>query len=219
MTVTLSEIKANLRVKIGRGTALDSSLHGYVQRAVREIERKMNWTFMYHLNTVVTELTATNPRTIRLPNVRVREIDFMRITHEDGEALEDYRVVQKTTRPEAWLPPIVGFPEEFFLVQENLLLFNNTPEYSYTLDVGWWEYTSLGTGDTTEHWLFDNAQDLIEDYATMFAAKAYRDYQRATAIQVMCSGAMNELIASEEDKQLGGEEIIMQTNFYPRVQG
>jgi len=213
MTVTLSEIKSDLRGNIGRGTALDANLHSYLQRAIRHIERKKNFTFMYHLNSVENSLSASHPRTLRIPNHRVREIDFMRVTQEDGELTENIYTLGKCTMMQRWGQPETTRPTEYFLAQEDLIIFNHTPDAVYTFDVGWWEYTILGTADATEHWLFDNAQDLVVDYATMFAAKSYRDYQRAQAIELLATKQMDEFMGAEEDKELGGEEIVMQTDF------
>lgn len=219
MAVTLANIKTNIRLKIGRGTALDASLDNLCQQAVRHIERKLNWPFMYNLRELVSDPEDATPRVLSTSSYKIREIDYMRITEESSETITPFKVLNKCIDPSVWSPPLEGYPTEYFLKSETAILLDNTPELVYTFDCGWWEYTTLATGDSTEHWFFDNAQDLIEDLATYYAAKNYRDFQRAALIMQTLSPVLDDLVGSAEDKLLGDAELVMRRDFYSELQG
>lgn len=211
MTVTLDDIRDEVRAKIGRGTALDAKLDGYIQRALRHIERRRNWPFMYSRGEITLDAAAT---TYTLTDLRLREIDYLRIIEEEGVAIETYVVINKSVDMSLWEPPITSWPTKYFLQQDNVILFNNVAEYEYTIQTGWWAYTTLTIADDTEHWLFDNAQDLVEDLACYYAAKGYRDFQRAGAILATSNIVLDDLVASAEDHELGDAEMVMQQDHY-----
>lgn len=221
MTVVLSDIKDTLRGAIGRGTALDTELVKFVRRALRFIERKKNWPAMLHLNTVQNDLSAEYPRTLLIPNREIRSIVSMQITHEQasGETtwteLSPKKTLVKATNAQTWDPPETGYPTEYRLAQKNLIVFNNEPELVYKFAVEWYEYSLIPDEANARHWLFDDAQEIIEDLATYYAAKKYRDYNRATAILALVQPAIDDLVGQSEDEELADTEVVMQQDFYP----
>lgn len=220
MTVTLSEIKDTVRAAIGRGTALDTELVKFIRRALRHIERRKNWPGMLHLNTVQNDLDAEYPRTLLIPNREVRSIVSMQITHERESGEEDFtelsvkKTLNKAPNPQYWDAPITGYPTEYRLAQKNLIIFNNTPEKVYKFSVEWYEFSLIPDEANASHWLFDDAQEIIEDLATYYAAKRYRDYQRAGAILQLLSPQIDDLVGQSEDEDYADSEVVMQTNFY-----
>lgn len=220
MTVTLSDIKDTVRAAIGRGTALDAELVNFVRRALRYVERKKNWPGMLHLNTVQNEPDAEYPRTLLIPNREVRAITSMQITHEKDDGDEDFtelsskKTLNKAPDARVWDPPQVGYPTEYRLAQKNLIIFNNTPEKVYRFAVEWYEYSLIADEDNASHWLFDDAQEIIEDLATHYAAKRYRDYQRAAAILQLVAPQVDDLVGQSEDADYADSEVVMQQDFY-----
>lgn len=224
MTVTLSDIKDTLRGAIGRGAALDTELVNFVRRALRHVERKKNWPGMLHLNTVQNDLDAEYPRTLLIPNREVRSIVSMQITHEQESGVTDWTelstkiTLNKAPNPQYWNPPLVGYPSEYRLAQKNLIIFNNTPEKIYRFAVEWYEYSLIPDEANARHWLFDDAQEIIEDLATYYAAKKYRDYPRADAIMKLLQPQIDDLVGQSEDEEHADSEIVMQQDFYPRTE-
>jgi hypothetical protein len=216
---TFGEIKTEISGLIGRGTSQDGKIFGYVQSAVREVERKRNFNHMYHLMTLTNDPGADLPRTIRIPNREVRSINFLRVTHQEGVALTSFGPLDQIYDARKMYPPAEGMPTQYMLTQGQLLTFNNTPLLEYTFEAGWWEYTNFANDSDAEHWLFDNFKDGLVQYALHFSAMATRDYQRAQTLEATALRKLDDLMVAEEDKELGNAEVVMQQDFYDELMG
>lgn len=213
MTTTLSDIKTNVRSKINKGTSEDSNLYSYIKKAVKHVEKKANFTWMYHLNTTGMDPEADFPRTLRTATRTVRAIDFIKVTHEDGEELDEYVSVNQALTMARWGVPEEDYPGEYFLVQEQLIYFKNTPAAEYTLEVGWWEYSDFPNVDTVTHYLFEHHSELVEEIALMYYARKTRDFQRAQQILANFTPELDDLVAEQEDKKAEDAEVIMVRDF------
>jgi len=215
MTIALGDIKTSLRAQLGRGTSQDASLFSYVRRALMEIERTRKFNHMYTLFEVQNDPNVDLPRALKIPNRRVRSIDFMRITKQDGELLASAQVLRQIFDTPRMPPPQDDtIPTAFQLIRSNLLILNNTPAYTYTFEGGWWEYSEPVNDDSWEHWLFDNFEDGVLDYSLAQAAKATRDFERANALLASGKNKLDSLVMAAEDQDLDAAEIVMRQDFY-----
>jgi hypothetical protein len=209
MSRTLSNIKDSLRRKIGRGASLDDQLYDFISDAITFIERKRNFNYMYHLQTTTLDPDATYPRTLRIDSVLVKAIDFFRLVPTTTGPCVDFDYLEKVTDARDMKPPQVAKPDRYLQTQQNLLFLNNTPDVAYDVEVGWWELTSLSSGDSTSHPLFDSFRDGLIHLALYMAANETRDYQRAAAEKALFEDAFEGLIAMEEDMDLQNTEYVM----------
>lgn len=223
MTTTLSEMKTRLRAELGRGTSQDSSLHGYLRSAIKHVERKDNFHWMFNLIEVKNNLQAEQPRTFKLPNRKIKKFEFCRITAQDDEPLDDFWIVKQVFDANKLTPPITDealgssgrtvIPNMFMLARDNLIILNETPRNVFTFEFGVYEYTQLAANDGSEHWLFDNFEDGIIALAVHYSAKFSRDYERAAAELQLATPLIDDLIASKEELEFGSAEIVMQQDF------
>ena len=220
MTVTLSDIKDTVRSQIGRGTSLDTDLIKYIRRAVRHVERLKNWPKMLTLSTVENDLDVEYPRTLLIPNREVRAIVSLQITHERAvgdttfNELSPKRTLTKASNAQTWDPPQDGYPTQYRLARGNMIIFNNTPDQIFRFATEWFEYSLIADEANARHWLFDDAQEIIEDLALHYAAKGYRDYDRAGKILMLVSKQLDDLVGQSEDEEYADTEVVMQQDFY-----
>lgn len=215
MTITLGDLKESLRTMIGRGTSADAKLFKYIRRGIAEIERAHKFNHMYTLFEVKNDPNVDLPRALKIPNKRVRSIDFMRVTEQEGEALADVQIVRQIYDTPRMLPPEDGaIPTQFLLIRSNLIILNNTPLVEYTFEGGWWEYSALEDDDDFEHWLFENFEDGVIDYSLAYAAKATRDFERSNALLSSGRDKLGLLIAAAEDQELDAADLVMTQDFY-----
>jgi len=211
----LSDVKASLRTVLGRGASLDASLFRFISRAVDEIERAKKFNYMYTLFEVTNEPDASLPRALRIPTKRVRSIDFMRITKQDGEPLANAQILRQIYDTPRMDPPRDDvIPTQFLLIRAQLIILNNTPQFTYTFEGGWWEYSTLVDDGDYEHWLFDNFEDGLMDFAAAHAAKTTRDFSRANELLASGKVKLADLIAAAEDQDLDASDMVMRQDFY-----
>jgi hypothetical protein len=213
--LNLGEVKTELRSRIGRGTALDDLLFSFIRKAIRSVEKKSSFNYMYHINEVRNNLSATNPRVFRFESKLFKSINYMLIKETNGEAISPYlNIAQVQTGAELGPPDDSLPPNKFLLAQENLILLNNTPQEEYTFEFGAYEYTSPQANDAYEHWLFNNFEEGLMDFAMAEAAKHTRDFQRAVTEKQMGMTELDDLVMAEEDKALGANDLVMRQDFY-----
>lgn len=208
-------MKAELRGRIGRGTALDAYLFSFVRKAIRSVEKKKSFNYMYHINEMDNNPDADHPRTFRFESKALKSISFMQIIAVEGEAISPYlKLTQVEDADMLGAPSSECPPDKFCLVQENLLLLNHDPQEVYTFQFGSYEYTDPQDNDAYEHFLFQNFEEGLMDYAMAAAAKHTRDYQRAGFEKQLGDLEMDSLVSAEEDRLLNAAEVVMRPDFY-----
>lgn len=211
---TFGEIKTEISSLIARGTTYDAEIFGFTQKALQHIERKRRFGYMYHLFEVKNDPTASEPRTLSIPNRLIREIQFIRVEEQEGSPLACPIRLGRVTDPSRLPMPEEGCPTAYHLAQDQLLIFNNTPLLEYTFRGAWWEFSALANNPSAEHWLFDNFADGVEDLILSFAAKRTRDFERSALLLSQGAAKLDDLIAAEEDKELEDSDLVMTEDFY-----
>lgn len=175
---------------------------------------------MYHINTVITDPSAEFPRTLYIPNRTLRSIDYAKIIEQDDEVLETYKPLNNQKDLKVWDPPSGALPTEYCLFKERRILLDDHPEDStLKIEWGWWEYSDIGDVAGATHWLFDNAQELVEDLAQAYHAKQTRDFQRAATLLALCQPEVDALVGAAEDQELEDSELVMRRDFYSELGG
>lgn len=207
MPVTLGTVKTEVSSRIGRGTALDSAIPAWIKKAIRATERKSNFNYMYKEFTGTLDASATYPRTIQLDSTVIKAIDFVRLL---PDSTKDYFYLTREVDGRRFAPPQTEMPTHYRLVEARKLFLNNTPDKDYPFEIAWFEYSDPATSDGTEHWLFDNFQDGIEELTMAYACTRTRDFDRAGQHLALWQLELDQLLQGEEELQLLNADLAMQ---------
>lgn len=151
----LSEFHTLVSEAIGRSTAYDNQIPGYVRRAARMLERNYNLQYMNVYSTFEIDAEAEEPRLIQMPASMKRD-RLIRIVQSDG-TYNDLRKIDphdiKVLRTE--------LPSAYWLSGDDKIWLAQAPAEDYSAEIYWTRYTTWPTDPGGEAWLLDNADDVL----------------------------------------------------------
>lgn len=151
--MTLGEIKAILRTALGRGTSLDSTLGPMIKVAVRQIERKRPWQYMFSLKTLPYDASADSPTRQKIAGVSIRNVDFIRTSTRDTyySMIDPKQVSGSQTDSE----------NAYWLENGNTIVWAYDFGVSQDFEVGLFSFTDVADDDNFTCWLFDVGADVV----------------------------------------------------------
>ena len=205
--MNLGELHTLVSASLRRGTALDAHIPGAVRRAARWIERNYSLKYMEEHFLFDIDASATNPRLITLPSA-VKKIEFFRWKDTDGDyhnmtqvAAQDFPDNEETD------------PVSFWMEGDRRLYLGETPEDDIDgAEILFIRYTSWPTDDAAEHWLIDNAEDLLLAQSAMNMLPFTRDYDSAPLWKNARDEAVRTLLIADEELRQSIGQVAMDPN-------
>lgn len=172
---TLSEFHADVADCVGRGSSLVSVIPRRVKMAAEWIERNYTFQYMRQMATLEVLSAATYPHIVSLANLYVKELTAIRRRRvaTDGsyafdQPLQKVSPIDRSDRP-------AGNPESYWLNGRSSIVFNSVPDEDMTFELHGVFMTIWGTGDSWQHWLLDNAHELLLARTLMMLMPRTRD--------------------------------------------
>lgn len=153
--VDFAGLKTIISDEISRGNSLDAKIGTRVNWALRWIERNYNLKYM---NRYVCMTMDAGERSISFPTGGTpKRIEFIRQLKDDNTILkfpqvDPQDVIELTAVPTGW-----------WLDANEFLWFDRaaTDSVALELEMLYWQYSTDLAADADEHWLIDNAQDVL----------------------------------------------------------
>lgn len=200
--MNLGEFHSEVSSFLKRGTALDSVIPTFVRQAARFLER--NYNFLYMERFVETTVVAGD-RYIILPSTRVKQVNFFR--WRDGEGEFSYL---RTVNPKDQLAWGDVRPSGYWRDGSVGLVLDSVTDATLEGELQIVEMTDWPTNPNSEHWLIDNAEDVLLAQSMMIAATSQRD----TAMYQVYLNARNEglktIIDSDIEARFSNSDQVMQ---------
>lgn len=180
-----------------RGTALDSVIPTRVRQAVSWIERNYSYQYMKRWLTGTIDVSVTYPYIIPIYELRIKSIEAVRLESSDGW-LNDLKRIDPKERSQL---PEEGTPSAYWLDGETSLILDAYPATNteYALHVV--QYTAWPTDENFEHWLIDNAEDMLLFTTLWYTAIHLRDSRMANDYKILRDEAQQTLHSAQQDIQ------------------
>ena len=167
--MNLADFHTLVSEAIGRSTAYDSQIPGYVRRAARFIERNYTLQYMNVYSTFELDAEATEPRLIQLP-AGIKRDRLIRILGQD-KSYNDLRKVDpadvKTLRTER--------PSAYWLSGDDKIWLAQAPDQDYACEIYWTRFTTWPTLPDGTTWLLQNADDVLLAQTMVLMAPHLKD--------------------------------------------
>lgn len=198
--MNLGEFHTEVESCLARGSSLTAVVPGYVRRAARWLER--NYTFQYmkqFLDLYIDLDVASTPRYIELGIGAPKKISFLRWRLSTGE----YQNLERV-EPEDLTALTTGTPDGFWLDGIRRLVLNKTPDENLTGELRIDRYTPWPTQLTFQHWLLDQAEDVLLAQTLVLMAPRLRDPRMVQTYEKMRDEGLKTLLLAEDELQYGG---------------
>lgn len=197
--MTLAEFHTQVQNELKRGTSQNALIPAWTKRAARWIERNYTLQYMRRFVSFSTDPDAAEPRALPLPETRMKQIDFMRIVSDAGEALDDYAYLSKCD-PQDVLGALEKQPTRYWLDAYDYIWLDYTPDVIYGMEMSYSRYTTWPTDTSETPWLVDNAEDALLARTMLYAAPAVRMSAAMKAdYREMLQDGLQTLIGADRD--------------------
>jgi hypothetical protein len=154
--MTVNSIEALVRDEINRGTKYDSRITSKLKQAVKWIERAYTFKHMEKYAEVVIDPTKDNPRTISIPP-GFKRMEFMRVIVSES----DIRPIFVANPQDIDQRKTDEYPTGYWQDGMDYFWFDNTPENSVTVEMGWIGYSVVPSDKSKTLWILDNMEDIV----------------------------------------------------------
>lgn len=159
---------------VNRGTRYNSNIIVATRQAVRWIERKQTLKFMDKFSTFSLSVDQAD---LTFASSRIKRVYFIRFPIGG-----DFHYLNGQRSPKGFTSGQAGRPSEYWWERgTQRLVFSIPVDTAYDAEVMWAEYTTWPT-DTSpdftsvfEHWLLDNAEDLLMAQTMLFMVPTLKD--------------------------------------------
>lgn len=173
---TLSEFHTLVSDALGRSTSLDSTIAQRVKMAARWLERNYTFQYMRQIRTFDVDPDATYPYVLSLSGLEVKQVDLLRRRAADAAGtgyvysrpLKQVEFRDRETRS-------VGLAESYALNGVSSIYLNSIPDEAETYETNLVLYTDWGTASDWEHWLLEDATNLLLARTLMMMCIRSRD--------------------------------------------
>lgn len=203
--MNLGEFHALVSSSLNRGTSLDSSIPDKVRQAVRWIER--NYTFQYMRRWVEGSIDASvaTPYIIPLYDLRPKAIEAFRLIDSETSKYRDLKRIDPKERNGRGAWP----PSGYWLDGVNSIILDAEPTEDQDYEIHLHQYTALPTDTDFQHWLIDNAEDLLLFTSLWYMGVSLRDDRMISAYKLLREEAMQTLHIAEQDIQHNDRDAVM----------
>lgn len=192
-----------VRRALARGTALDTSIPGWTEEAVQELESNYDFQYMKRWVDIAVSSTVPQPHIISLYNTPVKEVSLLRFAHPDDGR---FREVKGPKNPQDRATRPVGFPSSFWLDGVSNAVLDATPGEDFTIEGHLKAFTVWQSGQLTfQHFLIDRYRTLLLSQTVLLANLELRDPRLAQIYERMNERAWTFAKVAEESFQYGGE--------------
>lgn len=171
--MTLADFHDDVAEELKRGAAHTAMIPAWTRRAAFWIERAITLQHMQRFVTFTNNPDLTQPRALPLPEPRLKEFLFIRITHDAGQALEEYGYLTKCD-PRDILRAEEDRPTKYWLDAYDFIWLDKTPPNAYTFEMSYTRFTTWPTDTTETPWLVTYAEDALLARTMLNAAPAVR---------------------------------------------
>lgn len=197
--MNLGEFHTLTEAALGRGTALTTVVPTFVRFAARWLER--NYTFQYMKKFVTVSIdvdVATTPRYVELGPGAPKSIPMFRWVQSDG-SYRNLRRVEPEDMDSLEEATALSPPETYWIDGVERIVLGATPTEDINGELRVDKYSVWSESLTSEHWLLDNAEDVLLGQTLVMMASRTRDPKlRETWLSIRDEGLRTLLLAEEE---------------------
>lgn len=201
--MNLGEMHSLVSEAIGRSTAYDTQIPGYVRRAARFLERNYTFQYMNIYSTFPLDADAAEPRLITLPSA-LKKDRLIRIVKSDGE----YQDLRKGD-PSDVKALLTEIPSIYWLSGDDKIWLGQTPAEDYSCEIYWTKYTTWPTdlGQTT--WLLTNAEDVLLAQTMVMMSPHLKDPDVLQLWSGNLTTCLKSLIDADSDLEFSNKPAVM----------
>ena len=201
--MTLAAFKTLVRDEMNRGTTLDSAIDSKARQAVRWMERNSKLRYMHRWVSFTIDSSVADPRIITPPTL-IRSLDFFRIVAADSGGNDLFSYLTKVNPMDVDSVPKTQ-PTCFWFDADQFMVLNATPDQDYNAEIGYWQHTDVAAlADGSEHWLFDNAEDVLLHHVMMGMAPYVKESTSFFELHTLLrNSALETLLLAEDDFEQG----------------
>ncbi len=201
---TLGDLQDQIRANIRRGTSLDDLIPGFIRKAALWIERNNTLQYMNKFATISVDASSSDARYITLESTRIKKVTLFRWVGSDG-SYQDLSLRQ----PGDFLSLETGVPSAYWLDGVERLVLSAKPGENLNGELQVARYTAWPTSLSSEHWLIDNAEDVLEARAMINFAKHARDAELMAFWQKIFDDGLVGLYAADSELQWANTDMRM----------
>lgn len=187
--MAITQLYADLRTAIGRGSSVDANLPGWCQEAISELERDAFYKWMEKTATVSASPGPAG-NILSIPNVQIAAVDFVRTVRSQGTNGSNYGPALAPCTAFDILSVDEGMDAQgFYFDGVSNIVLDAIPGAATDFQIRYWEYTQWPTdvGETppilARHYAGTKA------IAMMAAARNLRDARLAEVWNVAFTSA------------------------------
>lgn len=203
--MNLTGFKALVSTEVNKGTTYDTHIGQRIVMAGQQIERNYSLRYMERYVTFTLSAAGSDPDCVPFP-ARLKSIKFMRYLDSDGEYVY-IRKIEPTQQQEKPTEPPTGY----WLDGIDFIWLNSKVGQDLEIELSYIEYSDWNNmGLTDQHWLFDNASDLLLAHCMILLSPACREPDWKTEYEDMRSrGERTLFLADAEAKQSNSDDIMI----------
>lgn len=194
--MNLGELHQEIKLSLARGSELDSIIPGFVRRAAKWLERNYTFAYMRQFLELHIDLeTATTPGYIELGRGAPKAINMFRWIGDDGEYSYLKRIEPKEVAVRA-----TGVATGYWLDGVKRIVLSATPTQNLNGELQLARYTAWpANADEFEHWLIDQAEDVLIAQTLMMMAPRLRDPRLIDTYKSVRDEGLTTLINAEDE--------------------
>lgn len=200
----LTAFRSMVSTEVNKGTTYDASIPQRVIMAGQQIERNYSLRYMERYVSF-TVVPGANADCLPYP-ARLKSIKFIRYLDGDGEYVyvKQIEPTQQQTKP-------TEPPTGYWMDGQDFIWFNSEVAEDLDVEMSYIEYSAWNTmAGTDQHWLIDNASDLLLAQVMILMSPLCREPEWKTDYEDMRTrGERTMFLADMEARNANRDDIMI----------
>jgi len=210
--MNLGEFHSLVSESLNRGTSLDARIPSKVRQAVRWIERNYTYQYMRRWLSGTIDTSLPDAEVIPLYQLYPKAIEAVRLWPSDNprSQFHDLKRIDPKERTSR-TTDVSGY----WLDGVNSIILDGTPtdvSGSIPYEIHLHQYTAWPTDTNYEHWLIDNAEDMLLYTTLFYMGVSLRDSRMIADYKALRDEAQQTLHISEQEIQNNDRSASMVYN-------
>lgn len=191
MPVVLSDLVTEVDSYLNRGDLYDANIKDELRRAVRQLERKYDFAYMHDRSQSISVVADTRAYAWGITPT-IKKLNYAWREDADGKTIK----IPVIEQPQLWQTE-AAYPQGLIINGRTGIVFDNTPSTAFTLYLDLFLFSTWSDDDASEHWLFDNADEVLIHQAIKRLAVRDDDDELFQKHQALEAEALDLLIEAD----------------------
>lgn len=205
--MNLGQFHDRVAVAFGRGSSLDSSIPGWVEEAVQEIEANKTFQYMKRWTEFSVDASSESPHIVSIYSTPIKRVETIRYVDPTTSRFREVKRINPRDRQTR----AAGFPTGYWLNGLTAIVFDAIPDEDLEFEAHMEVYSSWQPDqDAFEHYLIDRHRNLLLSQTILIGNMTLRDERLSNLYGPMNSRGWTFANGSEEDIQSETPDAAME---------